>query len=82
MVLANAIAHAEDRAEADQLRRAMDSRALIEQAKGVMTARTGVSAEQAFVQLAARSQTSNRKLYQVAAEVVHAAQQAGARPER
>ena len=55
---------------ARQLERAMASRAVIEQAKGIIMARTGCSAEEAFAVLARRSQNANRKLHDLAAEVV------------
>jgi GAF domain-containing protein len=55
---------------AGQLREAMASRAVIEQAKGVVMARQGVDAEAAFELLRRSSQHANRKLRDVAAEVV------------
>jgi transcriptional regulator with GAF, ATPase, and Fis domain len=55
---------------ADHLRRAMESRAEIEQAKGVIMASVGCSAEEAFDLLRQQSQTENRKLREVAAETV------------
>lgn len=58
------------RAERDGLRRAMRSRALIEQAKGVLMAKHRITADQAFAKLLAISQDSNIKLAQVAAAVV------------
>jgi GAF domain-containing protein len=60
------------------LTRAMESRAVIEQAKGVLIARHGLGDDDAFDILRNRSQTENRKLRDVAAELVeHARQQAG-----
>src|SRR5687768_3840533 len=58
------------RAERDGLRRAMWSRALIEQAKGVLMAKHLITADQAFARLLTISQDSNVKLAQVAAAVV------------
>jgi putative methionine-R-sulfoxide reductase with GAF domain len=54
-----------------QLREAMDSRSVIEQAKGVLMATSkGVDADQAFVLLRAASQRENRKLRDIASEIV------------
>jgi hypothetical protein len=58
------------RAERDGLRRAMQSRALIEQAKGVLMSRHRITADEAFARLVETSQHSNVKLAQVAAGVV------------
>jgi hypothetical protein len=55
------------------LRRAMASRSVIDQAKGAVRAMTGLSGDEAFALLAARSQTANRKLSEVAADVLAAA---------
>jgi GAF domain-containing protein len=55
---------------AGQLREAMASRAVIEQAKGVLMAREGLDAEAAFELLRRSSQHANRKLRDVAAELV------------
>jgi transcriptional regulator with GAF, ATPase, and Fis domain len=55
---------------ARHLRLAMASRAVIEQAKGVLLARHGCSPEDAFERLAAESQRTNRKLRDVARDVV------------
>jgi hypothetical protein len=58
------------RAEVAGLRRALRYRAVIEQAKGVLVARSGVLPDHAFAQLVRRSQEINRKLTTVAAAVV------------
>lgn len=55
------------------LRRAMASRALIDQAKGAVRALTGASEDEAFALLSARSQHHNRKLVSIAADVLAAA---------
>ena len=55
---------------AEQLRQAMESRAVIEQAKGVLMASTGCSADEAFDLLRKHSQTENRKVRDIAAELV------------
>ena len=52
------------------LRRAMASRSVIDQAKGAVRAVTGLSDDEAFALLAARSQNANRKLSDVAADVL------------
>ncbi|MFD0484801.1 ANTAR domain-containing protein [Kineococcus sp. GCM10028916] len=54
----------------DNLRTAMQSRAVIEQAEGVLMASLHCTPEEAFQHLSLRSQRSNRKLRDVAADVV------------
>ncbi len=62
---------------AAQLRTALTSRAVIDQAKGVLMARHGCSAEEAFELLAQASSSANVKLREVAARLVdHAADRA------
>jgi hypothetical protein len=56
--------------ESLQLRAAMTSRAVIEQAKGILMARHRIDDAAAFALLRASSQTRNRRLRDVAAEVV------------
>jgi hypothetical protein len=58
------------RAERDGLRQAMRTRSLIEQAKGILIARDGVTADEAFARLRQTSQRSNVKLAEVAAELI------------
>ena len=55
------------------LQTAMQSRAVIEQAKGVLAANLHCSAEDAFQHLVKQSQRTNRKLRDLAAEVVERA---------
>jgi GAF domain-containing protein len=55
---------------ATHLERAMASRAVIEQAKGIIMARLGCDAEQAFGELVRRSQHTNRKLNAIARDIV------------
>jgi GAF domain-containing protein len=55
---------------AEQLKTAMQSRAVIEQAKGVLMGQHRCSADEAFGMLVARSQRSNRKLRDVAQALV------------
>jgi GAF domain-containing protein len=59
-----------------QLQSALESRAVIEQAKGVLMAREGCSPDEAFDVLRRASQRNNRKLRQIAAEIVAGTQQA------
>ncbi len=54
----------------EQLREAMESRAVIEQAKGILMATRMCTAEDAFAYLKKVSQHQNRKLREIAAEVV------------
>jgi GAF domain-containing protein len=58
---------------ADQMREAVVSRAVIEQAKGVLAAQRTCSVEEAFALLVTASQRSNRKLREVAQGVVDSA---------
>lgn len=58
------------RQENDGLRAAMRYRAVIEQAKGILMARTGVGPETAFQQLVGHSQRTQLKVTRVAAAVV------------
>jgi GAF domain-containing protein len=55
---------------AEQLREAMASRATIEQAKGVLMATTRCSADEAFQLLREQSSAENRKLRDIAEEIV------------
>ena len=61
------------RAENHDLRAALRTRAVIEQAKGVLIARHGCSPDEAFRMLAGASQRNNRKLREIAAGVVASA---------
>jgi hypothetical protein len=63
-------ATATDDVLADDLATALTSRAEIEQAKGVLMARHGVLAEDAFQMLARESQNTNTKLRNVAHSVL------------
>jgi GAF domain-containing protein len=68
-----AAAYYSSRDLAEQMRRALDSRAVIDQAKGIVMARQGCSADAAFDVLVAQSQRSNRKLRDVAQDLVDGA---------
>jgi GAF domain-containing protein len=70
VAVANADSFASTAEMADNLRIAMASRATIEQAKGILMARGGITADQAFEMLVRASQRENRKLRDVATELV------------
>ncbi|PRY47696.1 GAF domain-containing protein [Geodermatophilus tzadiensis] len=70
IAVANADAHAQLTEHARNMQRAMESRAVIEQAKGVLMAQRRVDAEAAFDLLRDASQRYNRKLRDIAAGVV------------
>ena len=70
VALANASRFADAQEHSEQMRQAMASRSVIEQAKGVLIAREGLDPEAAFAHLARLSQDSNRKLHEIAAQVV------------
>lgn len=55
---------------AEHLGRALENRAAIEQAKGVIMASTGCSPDEAFELLRQQSQSENRKLREIAVEIV------------
>ena len=61
---------AEQRQLAGQLQTALDSRILIEQAKGVLMERKGLPSLQAFQVLRHMARSSSRKLIDVAAEII------------
>ena len=73
-LLAAAEQSAEDRAiEVDRLRRALESRDLIGQAKGVLIVAMRCSAEDAFAVLVEQSKREERKVLDIAAEIVERA---------
>ena len=57
-------------AQVHQLETALESRIVIEQAKGVLAGRSGEPVEAAFEVLRKRSQLQNRKLREIAGEIV------------
>lgn len=69
-LLANFLTHQRSVELTNQLEEALEGRAVIERAKGLLMARLGVSAEHAFELLSTQSQHENRKLRAVAAELV------------
>jgi GAF domain-containing protein len=68
--IANARRYAEARMLAENLGRALDSRAVIDQARGVLMALRGLSAQEAFDELARESQNTNTKLRDIAVRVI------------
>jgi GAF domain-containing protein len=66
----NATLYLEGSLMADQLRTAMDSRAVIEQAKGILMRAQECNAGTAFEILTRASQHQNRKLREIAVEIV------------
>ena len=74
VAVGNADAHAQLADHARNMRMAMESRAVIEQAKGVLMAQRHVDAEQAFEILREASQRYNRKLRDIAVGIVGSTQ--------
>ena len=74
VALANAALYGSTTRLAQQLQEAMRSRAVIEQAKGVLVAQLHLDPEDAFAHLAKASQDSNTKLRDLAVQVVARAQ--------
>lgn len=76
IALANARAYWEAHDLSENLTEAMRSRAVIEQAKGIIMATSGVDADAAFQVLRQASQRTNRKLRDLAADIVRRAGEA------
>ncbi|TQN35355.1 GAF domain-containing protein [Blastococcus colisei] len=74
VAVANADAHAQLFDQARNMRLAMESRAVIEQAKGVLMAQRRVDAAEAFEILREASQRYNRKLREIAQGIVDGTQ--------
>jgi GAF domain-containing protein len=74
VALANARMYADAVRLTDQLQEAIGSRAIIDQAKGVLMARDGFDADAAFGWLKRESQNRNVKLRELAAQVVASTQ--------
>ena len=70
VAVANAGVYASTATLAANLQRALQSRAVIDQAKGILMGRHRITADDAFDMLSARSQATNRKLREIAAETV------------
>lgn len=74
VAILNAHEYATAAEEAANLRMAMESRATIEQAKGILMAQSRCSPQRAFDILVAASQRENRKLRDIASDIVERAQ--------
>lgn len=74
IVLANADAYWTAHSLSENLNEAMQSRAVIEQAKGILMAQSGLNADEAFDLLRRASQRENRKLRDVAIDIVERTQ--------
>jgi GAF domain-containing protein len=75
--------HRERQSElATQLQGALDSRAIIEQAKGVLIGREGLSSRSAYERLRQQARTERRKLVDVAADTVRGARRSGGDSQR
>lgn len=68
--LANSRVVAEKSALAEQLQHALDSRVLIEQAKGVIAERRGITVDQAFDAVRRYARSNQRKLREVCEEII------------
>jgi GAF domain-containing protein len=71
IAVGNADLSARTAQDLENLRKAMLSRAVIEQAKGILMERHKITEDQAFTVLTHASQNTNTKLRDVAAELVH-----------
>jgi GAF domain-containing protein len=70
ITVANVVTHEDTRSLAEHMRKAMESRAVIEQAKGILMGQRGCDADEAFAILVRLSQQTNRKLREVASLLV------------
>jgi GAF domain-containing protein len=82
VVLANASDLADARQATANFRTALNTRTVIAQAQGILMGRQGISADEAFDILRRASQRSNRKLRDVAADMVNGLEHAGTSRER
>jgi GAF domain-containing protein len=76
LTIANTMQSQERGELAEQLQGALDSRVVIEQAKGVLVARTGVSEREAFERLRRQARDQRRRVVDLAAEVIREAESA------
>ena len=74
VALANAALYHSTLTYAEDMTAAMRSRAVIEQAKGIVMAQQHCSSEEAFATLTRVSQNQNKKLRDLAEQIVHAVQ--------
>jgi AmiR/NasT family two-component response regulator len=72
--VANASVYASTASLAANLQRALESRAVIDQAKGILIGQHHISPDEAFELLSRQSQTSNRKIRDIARDTVERAQ--------
>ena len=79
VAIANARLYQSTAALAEDMRRAMETRAVIEQAKGILVAQQHCTPEQAFELLTRLSQTTHRKLRDCAADLVTSTAEHGPR---
>lgn len=77
VAVANAGVYATTATLAANLQRAVESRAVIDQAKGILMARHGLSADAAFDLLSKQSQRDNRRLRDIAVDLVEEYQPGG-----
>jgi transcriptional regulator with GAF, ATPase, and Fis domain len=70
ITVANVVTHENTRSLAEHMQKAMESRAVIEQAKGILMGQRGCDADEAFAILVRLSQQTNRKLRDVASLLV------------
>lgn len=80
--LALALRHAEQAEVVEQLHSAMQSRSVIDQALGILMARQACSAGEAFAVLRKASQARNRKVADIAADLITAATGTAPQPGR
>lgn len=80
IVIANARAYWSVKALAEQLTHALETRVIIEQAKGILLA-GGLTSDAAFASLRTTSQRENRKIHLVAADLVAEAERRAASSE-
>lgn len=73
LLIASMLRGEQQSAIAGQLQGALDSRAVVEQAKGVLIGRDGLSARAAYEQLRAQARSERRKLATVASDVLRGA---------
>jgi GAF domain-containing protein len=71
LVLANASAYWGARLKSEQLSESIQSRAVIEQAKGIIMSSLGCTADEAFAHLTKQSQHTNIKLRDIAQQIVN-----------
>lgn len=79
VAVANAMTLSTAAEQAKNLQAAMEHRSVIEQAKGILIATTGRPPEEAFNLLVQQSQHENRKLREIAHEIVDGAIRGGAK---